>query len=434
MHLYTYWISAPIQNVYSKLYKENEKMSYNDFGEKLEGLVEENEWLQEEMNRLVPILQASVFHSLLSGNYHSTDEIRVCLKKFNIPVNENNLYVVMIISMNDLDTDNELKKIAAQKVYLRDLAAQILETDQIYDLNFSEMGIMIVVPVQKRKKIKMDCEQKVEMMHKELEEHSGLSVSFHGNILEDPEEIPVAFKNVRRSLMTDLGLPDKTIKWYEENEKQDGFYYPIDIEEKLLDAILWGNERDAEIVLDKIKRHNQRTLDSTDPADAQILLITMFNSVKRIADTIVIEDMLQQEELFEQKCKDGTSSWECFLLLEQILLQHCHVQKLNLEKNTLDLELKVKRFIEKNYMNSQLSLSMVATQFQISEVYLSKLFKQSFDQNFSKYIESLRLNEAMRLLKEGNLSVARIAEAVGYNSPQSFRRAYKRVYGTTPTE
>ena len=122
------------------------------------------------------------------------------------------------------------------------------------------------------------------------------------------------------------------------------------------------------------------------------------------------------------------------MLLEKLFLKFCYVQKSNLEQNTLDLKLKVKRFIEKNYMDSQLSLSTVASQFRISEVYLSKLFKQSFGQNFSKYVESLRLNEAKRLLEDESLSITRIAEIVGYNSPQSFRRAYKRVYGTTPRE
>lgn len=434
MHSYTAWVSEPIQSVCSKLYKENERISYNDFGEKIEEMIRENEGMQEEMKRLVPALQTSVFHSLLSGNYQSADEIRMSLEKLNVPIDKNSRYIVMIASMNDLDTDTGLEKIAAQKVYMRDLLGRILGTEQIYDLNFSEIGILIVVPMETHKKIKADCEQKIEMLNEEQKKHLDISVSFHGNILDNPEEIPMAFKNIGRMLLVEYGFANRTIQWYEKNEKQEGFYYPVEIEEKLLDSILWGNECDTALILDKIGRHNRRTLDNPDPADALALISAMLNSVKRIEDTVVIEDVLEQKKAIERGCAEGMASRECFLLLEKLFLQLCHIQKSNLEQNTLDLELKVKRFVEKNYTDPQLSLSMVASRFQISEVYLSKLFKQSFGQNFSKYVESLRLNEAARLLEDGNMSIAQIAERVGYNSPQSFRRAYKRVFGTTPRE
>ena len=69
----------------------------------------------------------------------------------------------------------------------------------------------------------------------------------------------------------------------------------------------------------------------------------------------------------------------------------------------------------------------------ITEVYLSKLFKEGTGQNFSKYVENLRLEQAKLLLSKGVL-VNEVAQQVGYNSPQVFRRAWKRHYGTTPTE
>ena len=108
-------------------------------------------------------------------------------------------------------------------------------------------------------------------------------------------------------------------------------------------------------------------------------------------------------------------------------------QKKESEKNSAFLIEKIRGFVDENYNNPQLSLSLTADAFYITEVYLSKLFKEGTGQNFSKYVENLRLEQAKILLGNGVL-VNEVAQQVGYNSPQVFRRAWKRHYGTTPTE
>ena len=108
-------------------------------------------------------------------------------------------------------------------------------------------------------------------------------------------------------------------------------------------------------------------------------------------------------------------------------------QKKESERNSAFLIEKIRGFVDENYNNPQLSLSLTADAFYITEVYLSKLFKEGTGQNFSKYVENLRLEQAKILLSNGVL-VNEVAQQVGYNSPQVFRRAWKRHYGTTPTE
>lgn len=94
---------------------------------------------------------------------------------------------------------------------------------------------------------------------------------------------------------------------------------------------------------------------------------------------------------------------------------------------------KIKKYINDNYRDPQLSLTMVGEEFGITEVYLSKLFKRATGENFSKYIEGLRMKQA-KVLMDQNKKVAEVAVLVGYNSPQVFRRAWKRYYDSTPSE
>lgn len=94
---------------------------------------------------------------------------------------------------------------------------------------------------------------------------------------------------------------------------------------------------------------------------------------------------------------------------------------------------KVKEYIQENYSNPQLSLSMLAEEMCMTEVYLSKLFKKATGENFSKYVENCRMKKAKELIDQGR-KVKEAAELTGYNSPQVFRRAWKRYYDHVPSE
>ena len=81
-----------------------------------------------------------------------------------------------------------------------------------------------------------------------------------------------------------------------------------------------------------------------------------------------------------------------------------------------------------------MGLSRVGGEFRMSESYLSTLFKEQSGGKFADYVEKLRIEKACELLQDKNNTVNDVAETVGYNSVQSFRRAFKRVKGVSPKE
>lgn len=57
--------------------------------------------------------------------------------------------------------------------------------------------------------------------------------------------------------------------------------------------------------------------------------------------------------------------------------------------------------------------------------------------NFFEYINSLRITEAMELLKDkgkSRLTIIEVAYQVGFNNKVSFNAAFKKQTGVTPTE
>ncbi len=93
----------------------------------------------------------------------------------------------------------------------------------------------------------------------------------------------------------------------------------------------------------------------------------------------------------------------------------------------------IQDFILKNYNNPQLSLGSIASKFNISEVYASQFFKEQTGKNFSNYLEDIRIQAACNNLDNPNLSIQKIAELSGYTTAHTFRQAFKRVMGVSPT-
>jgi len=68
-----------------------------------------------------------------------------------------------------------------------------------------------------------------------------------------------------------------------------------------------------------------------------------------------------------------------------------------------------------------------------NESYISHLFADSLNTTLTGYITTLRLNEAVHLLKETDLPVSRIAMMLGFASIRCFNRIFAREVHTTPT-
>lgn len=82
-----------------------------------------------------------------------------------------------------------------------------------------------------------------------------------------------------------------------------------------------------------------------------------------------------------------------------------------------------------------ISMDEISRQLGTDPSYLSKLFKKHRKESPLKYLISLRMNEARRLLASSpDLDVRAVAELVGFQDPFYFSRQFKQVCGKSPTE
>ncbi|MGE5613822.1 MAG: response regulator [Bacillota bacterium] len=92
----------------------------------------------------------------------------------------------------------------------------------------------------------------------------------------------------------------------------------------------------------------------------------------------------------------------------------------------------VEAYIKEHYAQ-EISFDLISQNFNFSSNYLSKIFTKYIGENPSKYLISLRINQAKHLLLNNReLSVKDIGELVGYPNQFYFSRIFKSVVGKSP--
>lgn len=117
-------------------------------------------------------------------------------------------------------------------------------------------------------------------------------------------------------------------------------------------------------------------------------------------------------------------------LLEEVLRQTVGQQATAVDRSR-QVAGQMKRFIADNYYR-EITVREICEQTGLNCEYTSKLFKKEVGMRPVEYLNRYRIGKAKRLMLEPDLSIADIAEMVGYGSASYFCSVTKRYEGRTP--
>ena len=92
----------------------------------------------------------------------------------------------------------------------------------------------------------------------------------------------------------------------------------------------------------------------------------------------------------------------------------------------------IMNYIQKHYYD--VTLDVLAEQFNLSKPYLSRYIKAKSGMTFQDAVKKARMKKARTLLKESGQTVESVAESVGYDNVEHFIRLFKKAYGMTPVQ
>lgn len=88
----------------------------------------------------------------------------------------------------------------------------------------------------------------------------------------------------------------------------------------------------------------------------------------------------------------------------------------------------------KTYFYKNLSLHDLARLLNLSSYYFARQFKRATGLSPHQYVTQTRIEHAKRVLLRGDMTVAEVAQAVGFTDQSQFARVFKQLVGLTPHE
>jgi AraC-like DNA-binding protein len=91
---------------------------------------------------------------------------------------------------------------------------------------------------------------------------------------------------------------------------------------------------------------------------------------------------------------------------------------------------KIRQYVAEN-MASDLRVATICQKLDMNQYTLQHIFKEQQQETYHKYVERIRMNKALQLLKQGKW-VKEVMPATGYHNWSTFEKAFKRRFKYAP--
>ena len=122
------------------------------------------------------------------------------------------------------------------------------------------------------------------------------------------------------------------------------------------------------------------------------------------------------------------------LLLQLIAELICHGELIAVQQSPSEKSRRLKQILEyiQNNYAAPLTITAMADTFHMSEKYFSRYFRTATGQNFTAYLNAVRIENARILLRETDRTVLEIALECGYENVSYFNRVFRSQMGFSP--
>ncbi|WP_158082258.1 AraC family transcriptional regulator [Paenibacillus ferrarius] len=273
-----------------------------------------------------------------------------------------------------------------------------------------------------------------------------LTVSI-SNIHTSIVDLPIAYKESVDAMEYKLIMGRKEIISFHEIQNEalgeipQGYYYPLQVEQQLINFLKIGEYDRAKETLDNIVDRNLKINQISLPLARCLmfdLVSTMLKALHEMGDT--------QEESSGGSLKEIEKLTACETMqdmheqLTEMLKEVCS-NNLAKRKSTLtqirhqDLQTltqNIVRFIEENYKDADMNISMIGLRFDMKSTYLSKLFREQTGEVLLDYMNKVRIVKAKELIESQNITMNEISSLVGFSDVNALIRIFKKYEGVTP--
>lgn len=273
-----------------------------------------------------------------------------------------------------------------------------------------------------------------------------LTVSI-SNIHTSIVDLSIAYKESVDAMEYKLIMGRKEIISFHEIQNEalgaipQGYYYPLQVEQQLINFLKIGEYDRAKETLDNIVDRNLKINQISLPLARCLmfdLVSTMVKALHEIGDnqeessggslkeieklTVceTMQDMHEQlTEMLKEVCNNNLAK------RKSTLIQIRHQDLQTLAQNIVS-------FIQENYHDADMNISMIGLRFDMKSTYLSKLFREQTGEGLLDYMNKVRVVKAKELIEKQNITMNEISSLVGFSDVNALIRIFKKYEGVTP--
>lgn len=434
----------PLENLLDMLHRHNTK-NEEDFGDneylylqkKTKALLEEHADFSHMVINNQKIIHQYYLTRLLEAFYDECDGIEE--KDAKIAKLKDGMNMVLLIQADaqkkeEVGTQTDDKKDSLKKFIIENVLME--EIDGRFYTEIVDVGEMLVVIVHFQDE-KAEKEQFMEaldnMQHFIQKNFSFRVIALAGTCHAGLEGIHLSYIEAREMEIFIQQL-DSDYMSYEEirDNSYSNYYYPAEIEAKIVSAMLSGNVPVAVSYIRSVIETNTHR-NKMSPFRKCCLFYDILGTILKGAAELGVGNMDEYENLHQISSK--ISYVEMVEEFEKLIQSICEKNTENTEAGGVDsgtqLSTRVVEYIRENYQNPDLNISQTGLYFHMTPAYLSTLFKKQTGESLLKFISQVRVEAAKSLLEEGK-SVSEVAEMVGFRDVSTFIRVFKKQTGLTP--
>lgn len=144
----------------------------------------------------------------------------------------------------------------------------------------------------------------------------------------------------------------------------------------------------------------------------------------------VEDDFLERFVSGAENCASASELFD--YLIRSITVSYEKAAKMKRQDENRPIRI-VKQFVAEHYAES-LTLEQASGLAGLSPAYFGTVFKKNTGFTFLEYVSKVRMDQARRLLKETNRTVADICTSVGYSDVRYFTKSFTKYSGLKPNE
>ena len=407
---------------------------------KLKSIIEEEREEEEDYKRLrkqlydsIPYLKERFLCELITGGIENEKAIKEKLYFLNIQFRYKSFQVASLIINHLEKEDEELRYIKNIKVM--NLVKSFFAGNQHIYIFFDSFNRIIILNNDES----LDLLESCELLKDRISSNLDYSVCIGlGNLKNKLHEVCASYSEALEALDYRISIGNDSVILYNDvnfciqrkqkdlTELYDNFslYLKSGLKDKAKEAI--------ESIIDSIELKSTSSIYLVHDAAIEILLISLKCSrhTELDAENQYKSEIQSLRSIFTMDTVPEIKEY-LFNMVDKKIAEMKEQQIKKIDQFIID----VKKYVDENFTDSDLTLANVAKVFYLNPSYLSRTFKKETGISFIEYLTTVRMEKALSLLRsKDHLKVFEIADAVGISNPNYFGTCFKKYTGMSVSE